>query len=106
MRAGVGNDVAVIVVRQIDVLGVAAESKLQDAHAGKLKVVAQFFNIGSDHAQVFSDDGKFTKRFSNRGEQLPAGRFDPTTTLGRFVTPGDFPASRESAEVIDARNID
>ena len=38
---GVDHDVLVIVVRQIDVLRIAAETKLQDAHAGQTEIVAQ-----------------------------------------------------------------
>src|SRR6266508_4712516 len=94
-----------VVVRQIDIFGVAAKSKLQDAHAGKAKIVPQPLNVGRNHAQIFSDDWNFAQRLANRGEQFPARRFNPTTALGRFVAARDLPAGSKPAKVIDARDV-
>src|SRR2546423_15262543 len=56
VRARVGDEVRVIVVRQVYILRVAAEGELQDAHAGETEVVAQGLNVGRDDAQIFRDD--------------------------------------------------
>src|SRR5208282_1131042 len=53
---GVGNALMWIVVRaEIRSLGVIAESKLQNAHAGKTELQANGFHFGRDDAQVFGN---------------------------------------------------
>src|SRR5262249_36170192 len=105
MRSGVNDDIAVIVVRQIDIFLVAAESKLKDTHARKAEAITQLLDIGSNDAEVFGDDWKLAQRFPNRTEKFLAWHLDPTTALGRLIAPGDFPAGRETAKVIDARYV-
>src|SRR6185295_2210522 len=56
VRTRIDDDVLVIVVRQIDILRVTTKSELQDAHAGKSKVVTELFHVRSYHAQVFGND--------------------------------------------------
>ena len=70
VSAGVDNHIAMIVVRQVVILRITAECKLQNAHAGKTTIVSQSFNIRSDHAQVFSDDWQLTQRLTDGNEQL------------------------------------
>src|SRR5882762_6745247 len=103
MRACVDNNIPVIVVRQINILRIAAKSKLENAHAGKTKIIAQCFDIGSDHTKIFSNYRRLTKRRFYRHEEFPSRRFDPTTALGSLVPTGNFPAGSKAAEVIDAR---
>src|SRR5216683_1187288 len=103
---GIGHDVAVIVVRQIDTFCIAAKSELQDAHPGKAKAVAQPLDIRSDHAQVFGDDRQFAERLVDRREQFPSRRFDPASVFRSGVASRDLPTSCKPAEVIDAGDVD
>ena len=68
MSAGVDDNVFVVVVRQVDILGVAGEGKLQDAHSRESAIVPQGLNIGRDHAQIFGDDWQLTQGCSNCGK--------------------------------------
>jgi hypothetical protein len=92
-------------VRQIDVLSVAAERELKNAHAGKTKIVSQIFHVRSDYTEVLGDNGKLTQRLSDRSEQFASRRCDPTSPLRGFVATWNFPTSGEPTEVIDARDV-
>mgnify|MGYP001774829078 CR=1 FL=1 len=35
---------------------VAAEGELQNSHSGKIEIIAQAFDIGRNHAQIFGDN--------------------------------------------------
>src|SRR5437016_5523380 len=94
-----------VVVRQIDVVRIAAKGKLQDAHAGKAEVVAQLFDIRRNHPEVLGNDWQFAQRVTNRVEQFPARRLDPATALGGSIVAGNFPTRSKSAKVIDARDV-
>src|SRR6267142_4158551 len=65
MGAGIDNNILVIVMWQVVILRIAAETKLQNAHAWKTEVVAQSFNIGRDHTQVFSNYRQLAQRRSD-----------------------------------------
>ena len=78
---------------------------MQNAHAGKTKVIPQFLNVGRNHAQVFGDDRQFAELAANRGEQFSTGSFDPAATLRSRVASRNFPTRSKSAKVIDPRNI-
>ncbi len=57
MGAGIGDEVMLVVVRlEFGSLRIGTEGKLQDRHAGKSELLAQRFDIGSDHAKIFGDD--------------------------------------------------
>ena len=105
VSAGIDHDVAVIVVRQIDVLRVAAKAKLQDAHAGKTEIVAQGFDVGRDHAKVFGNYRQLAQRVSDGREQFPSRRLNPAAALRGLVAAGNFPAGGKPAKVIDARDV-
>src|SRR5690348_16854303 len=94
-RASVSHNVRDVVVRQVDVLRVAAKPKLQDAHARKTKTVAQLDYVRRDHAEVFRNDRQLTQRVANRREQFLSRRFDPLTAFGSLVAAGYFPTRRE-----------
>src|SRR5215510_16273875 len=104
MRARINNHIAMIVVRQINVFGVAAEGELQNAHPGKTKPIAQLLDIWSNHAEVLGDDRQISEGVSDRGKEFPARHLDPTSTFGCGIATGNFPARGESAKVIDARD--
>src|SRR5437763_14869181 len=65
VSARIDHDVLVIVVRQIDIFRVTTKSELQDAHAGKSKVITQLFHVRSNDAEVFGDDRQLAERFTN-----------------------------------------
>src|ERR1051325_451202 len=106
MCAGVDDDVAMIVVREVVVVWVAAESELQNTHAGKTEIIAQRFNVGRDDAEVFGDDGQFAESLTDGREEFPARRFDPAPALGCLVAARYLPAGGEAAKVIYAKNVD
>src|SRR6266404_7518328 len=64
----IGSNVRRVVMRQIDVPGVAAECKLQNPHPRKTKFITEGNYVGSNHPQVFRDNGQAAKRFSDRRE--------------------------------------
>src|SRR5207248_11486163 len=50
VRTCIDHTVADVVVREISVLRVAAESELQDTHSGQVEIISQGFNVGRDDA--------------------------------------------------------
>ena len=78
---------------------------MQNAHAGKTKVIPQFLNVGRNHAQVFGDDRQFAELAANRGEQFSTGSFDPAATLRSRVASRNFPTRSKSAKMVDPRNV-
>ena len=105
MSARIDHDVLVIVVRQIDIFRVTTKSELQDAHAGKSKVITQLFHVRSNDSEVFGDDRQLAERFANCREQFPARRFNPAATFRSLVTAGNFPTSGKPPKMIDTRDI-
>ena len=56
--AGIDHPVRALVVGwQVGVIRIAIEGELEDLHPRQLEVVAQGFNAGGDHAQVFGHQG-------------------------------------------------
>src|SRR6185503_15483374 len=85
MCAGVDHHVLVIVVRQVEILCIAAKTKLEDAHAGKTKTIPQRFDVRRNYSQVLCNYRDLAERFPDGSEQFPAGRRNPTAPLGGFV---------------------
>ena len=106
MSTGVSDDVWHVVVRQIDVLRIAAETELQDPHAWKAKLLAQLDYVWSDHAEILGDERQLAELLANRFEQFPARRRNPLTALGSLIASGNLPARSETAEVVHAGDID
>src|ERR1044071_7252712 len=106
VSTGIDDNVLVIIVRQVDIFRVTAKSELQDAHAGKSKVVTKLFHVRSNDSQVFSDDRQLPERCPYCREEFPARHFDPTATFGSLVAAGNFPTGGKPAKMIDTRNID
>jgi hypothetical protein len=94
-----------VIVRQVLIPTVSSKRELQNAHAGKSEVVAKSFDIGSDDAKVFGDDGQFPERVSECNEKLSARNINPLTSLGCFVASRYFPTRGEASKVIDAQNV-
>ena len=73
VSSGVSNPViAPIVVGQKWIQG-PIEGKLQNLHAGKLKVVAQLVNIRSNFAQVLSDERQIAQCCFQVDEEVRSG---------------------------------
>src|SRR5205807_5553203 len=100
MCSGVNDNVARIIVRQMNVRGVAAERELQHAHAGKTKIITKLLDFWRDHAQVFCDDRQFSKLTAYRVEEFASRRVNPKSPLSSFVSAGNFPARDKPAKVI------
>lgn len=92
-------------MREIDIRLVIAEAKLQNPNAGKAEAVAQLFNIRRNHAEVFGDNRQLAERVPNRGKQFPSRRFNPTTIFSGSIASANFPASSETAKVIEPSDI-
>ena len=59
MSARVSDEFANIVVRaKAGPLRVVSESKLEQAHAGKTKLLAKAFYFRSNHTEILSDEGQ------------------------------------------------
>ena len=56
MCAGVDHSVADEAVRQVWVVGMTVESKLQNTRSRKLKLVTQCLYIWSNDSQIFGDE--------------------------------------------------
>ena len=68
VRARISHNVPVIVMRQIDILRVAAECELQDSHARKSEIVTELFDIRRDDAEIFGNNWQLAQRLANRRE--------------------------------------
>src|SRR4029077_9542947 len=59
VSAGVGDEFANIVVRaKAGPLRVVSKSKLEQAHAGKTKLLAKTFYFRGNHTEILSDEGQ------------------------------------------------
>ena len=56
MRAGIDDSVRDVVVREVRVVRMAVESKLQDTCSRNVELVAERANIRRDQAQILSDE--------------------------------------------------
>src|SRR5712692_639964 len=90
----------------MNILVVAAEGELQNAHPGKVELCAQAFDLWRDYAEIFRDDWQITKCRSQSREQLATGSDDPFTVFGGRLSGGNLPTRHESAKMIDAHQIE
>src|ERR1700761_169965 len=82
---GVDNGVGYITMGQVVVRCPVAETKLQDAHAGQIKLLAQLIDLMRDQPQIFGDEWQRSQLLAKRGEELSARSLDPLAVNGRFV---------------------
>ncbi len=103
MRAGVGDRVALVVVRHEGPrLDVCAEGELQHPHPRKPEALAQRRHFRGDLAQILGDQ----LRRSQRLEQ-PGSRSRPPAAVLRGGLPGgDFPVSGEADEMVEPHGIE
>jgi len=62
---------------------IIAERELEDAHAGQVEIVAEFFDGGRDQAEVFGNERQPADAPADGGEQFAAGGFHPSPAFGR-----------------------
>src|SRR5688572_5972502 len=84
MSTGVSGNIRHVVVRQIDILRVAAKTELQNAHARKAKLFSQRNDVRSNYAEIFGNDRHLAECLANGCEQRPSRRFNPLATFGRL----------------------
>jgi len=56
MRAGIGDRIVHEIMRQVWIVRMTIESKLEHAHPGQTKLVAQGMHVGSNQPQIFRDE--------------------------------------------------
>src|SRR5271156_328669 len=105
VRAGVDDGVRDVLVRQVIMRVAVGESELENAHAGKIELLAQGFDIGGDDPKVLGDEGQVAELVAQALEELGAGSLDPLAMLGSLMTGGDGPEGVESTEVIQADDV-
>src|SRR5436309_15079551 len=93
-------------MRQIVILSVAAEGKLQNAHSRKAETVTQLLDIRRYYTKVFGNDRQIAKFALQCCKKLFSGNINPTTILGSRVGARNFPRRRKSTKMIDPRDID
>ena len=103
--AGVHDAVFVTAVRQISIVFIIAESKLQYTHAGEACFFSESTDFIGDDAQVFGDERKFAQRFFNGFEEIHAGTFFPFPNNGVFRTEFHFPMAFKGTKVVDAQIV-
>lgn len=103
--AGVGDKVAAPVMRKILVAGVAAETELQDLHAGEVAGIAQVVYVLGNEAKIFGDDRQWAEYAFDRLEQGFAGSRFPFAFFGGRATGGDVVVTGKATEVVDAEDV-
>src|SRR5690606_18574992 len=106
MRAGVRDTVRHVSVRQMVVIRISAEPELEHAHSRNLVLVTQSEYFGRDESEILGDHRDVAEIFHDRREKLVSGGLHPFAMLGCFILAGNFPASFETAEMIDTNDID
>ena len=107
MGAGVHHRVLLVVVGQVGVGGVRVEGELEDLHPRQAEAVAQGLHFGGDDAQVLGHQGQVLAEVGLEG--LEEGRTragHPTARSGGGGIGGNLPVRLETAEVIDAHQIE
>ncbi len=104
--AGVGDQVAAVVVGKEVVVGVAAEGELQDGHARKLERISQRpHRVGND-AEVLGDDGKLPKLVLHGTKERGPGPVLPGALNGGVVRGRDAPVFVEASEVVESDDVE
>ena len=92
-------------MRQVDVVGVVAVGELQDLHARQAGGPAQLDDVGPDVAEVLGDDAGGRQSGAHGVEKGAARALEPAAFLRRGACHRDLPVARETAEMVDAKDI-
>ncbi len=106
MRPGVYDRVAIVVVRQIRIIGLAIECELEDTHARKVKFVAERVHVGRDQPQILGDKRESAQFPLQCMKEIGAWTRDPLSRLRRRCPGRNVPRRCECAEMIQPDYID
>ncbi len=76
-----------------------------DLHAGQIKGIAEFENVGGHHTQVFSDDRQVGKSRLDGFEECLAGTFHPSANFSSWIAVRNLPVTGETSKVIKPDDI-
>src|SRR5215471_17682754 len=101
MRPGIDHAVRREIVWQIDVRAGIVKTELQYLHPRDAQTVAQRINFRSDHAQVFSDEGKIAQTRAESVKQIVLRSLHPAAIHRRGLRGRNLPIALKAAEVIE-----
>src|ERR1700746_3779653 len=87
-------------------LWIVSESKLQQAHPRKAKLLAKTLHLGSNHAQVLGNKWQFFQFILQGQEEFGAGTLYPLASSRRQGAGRDLPVSLEAAEMIQSHEVE
>src|SRR5262245_54007346 len=105
MGAGIDHGVSNVGVRQVWIICLAVESKLQHPCPRHVELVAERADIRRDQAQILSDEREYAQFSLYRAEEISARPWHPLTGLGRRCPGRDMPGGREPTEMIHTNHI-
>jgi hypothetical protein len=105
MGACVDDGVADEVLREVWVVGMTVESKLQNTCSRKLKLVAQRHYVCSDNAEIFNDEWQAAQLSRHTLEKVNTRTLHPLARLSRRRPRGHVPCCRKSSEVVQSDSI-
>ncbi len=88
------------------VVTLAAEGKLQHAHAGKMKVPAQCLDVFGDHSEILGYQRQLAELVLQHTQQIVSRRMPPFTRAGIRRRRGHGPVCRERSEVIETQQVE
>jgi hypothetical protein len=84
---------------------VITEGKLKDSHSGKIEIIPECVDFGSDHPEVFRQNRKGTKHLVCRIEKLSAWPRNPVTTDRSLFMGRNLPIGGKPPKVVDSNSI-
>src|SRR5271169_170632 len=106
MCSGVRHKIPNIIVgTEAGTLRVIAESKLQDGHSWKSKLVADLLDLCCYSAQILSNDGQLTEFLLQRRKQLRSRTLDPAPVHCSAFRGRHFPVPFETAKMVDTNDV-
>ena len=100
MGSGVYHRIAIVVVREIRIIGLAVESKLEDTHPRQLKLIAKSIHIRCDQPQILSDEWQRAQFSLYCLKEIGARTRDPLARLCRQCSYWYVPRRREPADPV------
>src|SRR5271157_753634 len=105
MCASVNNRIALEAVRQVLVSAAVPKTELQDPHAGKIQLLAEFGHFGRDVAKIFGYERQLSERAAQCVEEVHIGPLHPMPVDGRRFVGWDLPVGLESAEMVEPYDV-
>src|SRR6266850_4537259 len=106
MCSGVRHEIRNIIGgTEAGTLRVIAESKLQDGHSWKSKLVADLLNFCRDNSQILGNDGQLTEFLLQCGKQLHSRTLYPAPVHRGAFRSRNFPVCFEPTEMVDTNDV-